>query len=128
MSGLAKIRGRSVIVVVWNETEGILATEAKVFLQVTTPVFRTLAGIGRGLVEKMVRKKSTLFIQAARWVAEAARSSQVRAQGEGLGGRLLDRHARGVALAGAGARLSGRAAEILRQVDEVRAAGDRGKA
>jgi hypothetical protein len=73
MSGLPKIRGRSVIVVVWNETEGILATEAKVFLQVTTPVFRTLAGIGRGLVEKMVRKKSTLFIQAARWVAEAAR-------------------------------------------------------
>ncbi len=73
MSGLPKIWGRSIIVVVWGQKGEILATEAKVFLQVTTAVFRTLAEIGKTIVEKMVRKKSGLFIQAAQWVAEAAR-------------------------------------------------------
>ncbi len=73
MSGLPKIRGRSIIIVIWDQKGGVLATEAKVFLQVTTPVFRTLAQIGKSIVEKMVRKKSTIFIQAARWVCEEVR-------------------------------------------------------
>ena len=85
MSGLPKIWGRSIIVVIWDQKEDILATEAKVFLQVTTAVFRTLAEMGKKIVERMVRKKSALFIQAAQWVAEAARKDP-----EGLYEKISD--------------------------------------
>lgn len=54
-------------------------------------------------------------------VAQSALSRHVRALEDELGVRLLDRHARGVSLTGAGARLKSRAVEILRRVDEMRA-------
>jgi len=54
-------------------------------------------------------------------VAQSALSRHVRALEDELGVRLLDRHARGVSLTGAGTRLNSRAVEILRQVDEMRA-------
>ena len=54
-------------------------------------------------------------------VAQSALSRHVRALEAELGVRLLDRHARGVSLTGAGERLNLRAVEILRRVDEMRA-------
>ncbi len=54
-------------------------------------------------------------------VAQSALSRHVRALEDELGVRLLDRHARGVSLTGAGERLNRRAIELLRQVDEIRA-------
>ncbi len=54
-------------------------------------------------------------------VAQSALSRHVRALEDELGVRLMDRHARGVSLTGAGARLNSRAVEILRQIDEMRA-------
>ncbi len=54
-------------------------------------------------------------------VAQSALSRHVRALEDELGVRLLNRHARGVSLTGAGERLNRRAMELLRQVDEMRA-------
>ncbi len=54
-------------------------------------------------------------------VAQSALSRHVRALEDELGVRLLNRHARGVTLTGAGERLNRRAMELLRQVDEMRA-------
>jgi LysR family nitrogen assimilation transcriptional regulator len=54
-------------------------------------------------------------------VAQSALSRHVRALEAELGVRLLDRHARGVSLTGAGERLNLRAVEILCRVDEMRA-------
>ncbi len=54
-------------------------------------------------------------------VAQSALSRHVRALEDELGVRLLDRHARGVSLTGAGERLNRRAIEILRAIDEMRA-------
>ncbi len=54
-------------------------------------------------------------------VAQSALSRHVRALEDELGVRLLDRHARGVSLTGAGERLNRRALDLLRQVDEMRA-------
>ena len=54
-------------------------------------------------------------------VAQSALSRHVRSLEDELGVQLLDRHARGVSLTGAGKRLNQRAIDLLRQVDEMRA-------
>jgi len=54
-------------------------------------------------------------------VAQSALSRHVRALEDELGVQLLERHARGVSLTGAGERLNRRAIDLLRQVDEMRA-------
>jgi LysR family nitrogen assimilation transcriptional regulator len=54
-------------------------------------------------------------------VAQSALSRHVRALEDEFGVQLLERHARGVSLTGAGERLNRRAMDLLRLVDEMRA-------
>lgn len=71
--GLVRVRGWSVIVVTYVPREDVLDTEATVYVHVTGFAARG-AQSRPELVTRIVSDKSTIFIRAARTVAEAARA------------------------------------------------------
>jgi len=88
---LPRIWGRSVIVVVWEEKEDALVTEARIFAQVHSTGYRAISGLMKGVVADTVRDKSAVFIRAARWVAEEVAKDPEKLYTEVNGSRHLDK-------------------------------------
>jgi len=66
------LEGRTLVVVRAVPAEGVVRTNAMVYVRIDTPFYATMAKGMRSLVENVVRDKSAIFIRAARWVAEEA--------------------------------------------------------
>jgi hypothetical protein len=71
--GLFKVWGRSVIIVVYEEREGALWTQARVYAKLEGIVLEQGAKL-LGLIEKTIRNRAFLFIDVATRVSEMAAS------------------------------------------------------
>jgi hypothetical protein len=82
---LPALRGRTLIVMRAVPDGPVIRTDAVVYVKVDTPFYATMAKGLRGVVEKVVREKSSYFIQAAQWVAEeaAARPGELHRRAQG---------------------------------------------
>lgn len=67
---LPPVWGRSVILVTWAEKDGKLVTDGRVYAQVDSGFYKALSGVFKDTIEGVVKDKSLLFIQAARYVSE----------------------------------------------------------
>jgi hypothetical protein len=65
-------RGRSVIIVRYENDGGALLTEARVYAKLEDKLLDSAAKALKGAVEKIIRDKSFVFIKAAKLVAEIA--------------------------------------------------------
>jgi hypothetical protein len=70
MGLLPALRGRTLVVMRAAPRDGVVETDALVYVKVDTPFYAGLAKGLRGTVEGVVKEKSGYFIRAARWVAE----------------------------------------------------------
>ncbi|MBI3270697.1 MAG: hypothetical protein HYZ53_16970 [Planctomycetes bacterium] len=68
---LPKMRATAVIVLTYRPTEtGALSTDAKIWFRIESPGYRILAAFVKPTARDEVRKKSVVFISAAKTVAE----------------------------------------------------------
>ena len=74
MGILPSLEGSSLIVLRTTKTNGVIHTDAMIYVRVETPFYAGLAKGMRGMVEDKVRERSSVFIRSARWVAEEAAS------------------------------------------------------
>jgi hypothetical protein len=70
MGLLPVLEGSTLIVMRMIPADGVIKTDAVVYVRVETPFYAQLAKGVRGLLEGKVRERAGFFIQAARWVAE----------------------------------------------------------
>lgn len=83
--GLFRVVGRSVIIVRFESDENILRTEARVYAKVENKVLEAGALAMGDAVTETIRRKSFVFVSAARTVAEMA-ARDPRALVEAVGG------------------------------------------
>jgi len=74
MGILPSLEGSSLIVLRTTTVDGVIHTDAMIYVRVETPFYAGLAKGMRGMVEDKVRERSSIFIRSARWVAEEAAS------------------------------------------------------
>lgn len=74
MGMLPPLEGSTVIAVRMRPDGAVIRTDAMVYVRVETPFYAQLAKGLKGVVEDKVRDRSSVFIRAARWVAEEAAS------------------------------------------------------
>lgn len=67
---LPPVWGRSVIIVTWEEKDGKLVTDGRVYAQIDSSFYKALSGMFKDTIEGVVKDKSLLFIVAARYVSE----------------------------------------------------------
>ena len=72
MGILPVLKGATLIVMRMVPENGVIHTDAVVYVRVETPFYAQLAKGVRSLVEDKVRERAGFFIKAARWVAEEA--------------------------------------------------------
>lgn len=75
---LFSVRSRAVIVVTAKEEDGTLTTQARIFMRFDEGLGSIAADLFEGSVRKIIRDESTLFIDAAKTVTEAARREPAR--------------------------------------------------
>ena len=72
MGILPALEGRTLVVMRTVPGEGVIRTDAVVYVRVDTAVYAKLARAAREVLERRVREKSVYFLRAAQWVAEEA--------------------------------------------------------
>ena len=72
MGILPDLQGDSLVVLRTTSEGDRIRTDAKIYVRILTPFYAALAKGMRGMVEDMVRERSGVFVQSARWVAEEA--------------------------------------------------------
>jgi hypothetical protein len=90
LSPLPSVWGRSVIFVLWEEKEGKLLTDAKVFAQVDSDVYKALSDLVQGMIRGIIKEKSTVFVKAARWVSESMAEDPKKLYTQLLGAKEVD--------------------------------------
>ena len=72
MGILPRLEGTTVVVLRAVPRDGVIMTDAVVYVKVDSGFYDKAAKAFRGILEKTVRDKSGYFIKAAKWVAEEA--------------------------------------------------------
>lgn len=90
---LPAIWGRSVIFVLWEEKDGRLVTESKVFAQVDGSFYKAVSEVLKGTVREVLKEKSAVFVKSARWVSEAAAENPRKLHEQVFGAKGVDQNA-----------------------------------